>query len=466
MDKTMDKTEQSIVYCCKQGTFTSGVGRHSDPYTIDWIVPSDSASRWDDPGYTPLFSDRIPVMRQSADGGLHGFVMHDLCWQLLQKFYEPDDVPIERLHDVCRSLPLAILGSCAFWGHDYGGLITLDTKDHYPWEDRAENEFNSSLTHAKEDPYDVAEIPELLTLSYNSSPSLGITQPHVVRETKSDCFAKFPWEIIEEISANLLVSDILALIRSSRTFGPILSSQTFWASRFETGKDRAFLFEKRNCKEARDWIKLYQLTKRSASPPGLKNRRRIWDLIQCLAPYLASSLDKNPKLSLTSSARNGICEVAGDILVEFDSGYPDTFNQGCLLFDKQRTTIPSNLLRVGFSVAEDSITGIRLVSGVQEDICLGYIIKCKEAVIETTSLGGFMLAVDSRGIRAVRVIHGDGNESDWVGNPAGTPITGRLMKLGDINTLEVGVDVSTKRPLLTMTKGTKYYVVYGNRATK
>ncbi|EGD99690.1 hypothetical protein TESG_07031 [Trichophyton tonsurans CBS 112818] len=432
--------ELLLYYLRTQGTFTSGVGRHSDPYTIDWIAPSDSASRWDDPGYTPSSSDRIPVMRQGADCGLHGFVMHDLCWQLLQKFYEPDDVPVARLLDVCRSLPLAILGSCAFWGHDYGGLITLDTKDHYPWEDRAENEFNSSLTYAKGNPYDVAEIPELLTLSYNSSPSPGISQPHLERETKSDCFAIFPWEIIEEISANLLVSDILALIRSSRTFGPILSSQTFWASRFEPGKDRAFLFEKRNCKEARDWAKLYQLTKRSAGPPGLKNRRRIWDLIQCLAPYLESSLDKTPRHSSTSSARNGMCEVAGDILVESVSGFPDTFYQGCLLFDKQRTTIPSNLLRVGISVAEDSITGIRLVSSAQEDICLGYIIKCKEVVIETTSLCGFMLGVDSRGIRSIRVIHGDGNESDWVGSPADTPITGRLMELGDINSLEVGVD--------------------------
>ncbi|KAG5217798.1 hypothetical protein GTR04_3449 [Trichophyton interdigitale] len=92
--------EFRIIYCSTQGTFISGVGRHSDPYTIDWIAPSDSASRWDDPGYTPSSSDRIPVMRQDADGGLHGFVMHDLCWQLLQKFYEPDDVPVARLLDI------------------------------------------------------------------------------------------------------------------------------------------------------------------------------------------------------------------------------------------------------------------------------------------------------------------------------------------------------------------------------
>ncbi|GBF62029.1 hypothetical protein TMEN_4553 [Trichophyton mentagrophytes] len=432
--------EFRIIYRSAKGAFISGAGCYSNPFRGEWIAPSDSTLRWDSLRYISSPSDRIPVMRQSEEGGRHGFVMHDLCWQLLRKFYAPDDVPIKRLLDVCKSLPLALQGSCAFWGHDYGGLLTLDTRDHYSWENGMEENFNNGPADATVDPYDVAEISEFLTMSHNLSSSLGTSQPRLARERKEDCFAIFPWELIEEISANLLISDILALVCASRTFGPILSSQTFWASRFEPGRDRDFLFEKRKCKEARDWIRLYQLTNRSVNPPGLKNRRRIWNLIQKLAPYLGASLDKSLSNSPLTPSHHWICEVAGDIQVESVTRARDTFHQGCLLFDRQCATIPSNLSSIGFSIAEDSITGIRLVTSTQEDIRLGYIIKSKEALLETTSLFGFILAVDSRGIRAVRVIYGNGSKSDWIGNPADTPITERLMKVGDINALEVGVD--------------------------
>lgn len=60
---------------------------------------------------------------------------------------------------------LQILG--VSWGHDYGRLVILKDEDRFPWEDRLaeRDERHSNLEHflsAKEDPYDVPAIQQLL----------------------------------------------------------------------------------------------------------------------------------------------------------------------------------------------------------------------------------------------------------------------------------------------------------------
>ncbi|KAH0538229.1 hypothetical protein FGG08_005148 [Glutinoglossum americanum] len=430
------------VYSSSKGAFISGVGRYSDPGGGEWIAPSDPAMRWDDHDYIFQASDRLPVMRQRPENGRHGFVLHDACWRLLQKASEPDSIPFERLLEVCRSLPFPLRGIGVCWGHDYGGLTLFDNQDHYPWEDRLMDQYGSSETcqYAKENPYDVPEIPRLLTMRSQKPPYL------VPKTQGGDCFSTLPWEILEAIAINLQTGDALNLRRASKAFLPVLTSQTFWASRFEGGHDRDFIFEKRDNKESRDWITLYRITSHAHSPPRLKNRKRVWGLIRALINLLHLRLGDALESSCKNLSADGLrwSEVAGDVKQEIGSGYCKGFNEGCRLFQKQCASIPSDLSRIAFSITAagniEYVTGMRFITSSNADIRLGYMAEGNEHFLEVTAVRGFVLAIGPRGIRALQVIIGDGHASKWFGCPRDSPVTERLANFGSISALEVGVD--------------------------
>ena len=257
-----------------------------------------------------------------------------------------------------------------------------------------------------------------------------------------------PWEIKEVIAINLPTGDALNLLWSSKAFLPLLTSQTFWASRFEAGRNRDFIFEKRNNKESRDWIMLYRITNHAHSPPGLKNRRRVWVLIQALIKSLRLCLDDASDSSRINLGADGLrwSEVAADVRQETVSGHCMGFNEGCLLFQKQCASIPSNLSKIAFSItaagAVKYVVGMRFISSKGLDTRLGYMAEGNELFLEVTAVRGFVLAMGSRGIRALQVISGDGLASRWFGCPKDSPVTERLAGFASISALEVGVDVS------------------------
>lgn len=146
--------------------------------------------------------------------------------------------------------------------------------------------FHNAKTHsyAHENPYNVPEITPLLVIRQEHLPEwLPKTQQH-------DCFSRLPWEILEDIAIKLPNDDALGLRRVSKAFLPLLSSNIFWASRFEASSDRGFLFEKWKSQDATDWLTLYRLTSETHSPPGLQNRRRIWNVIMPLTDLLSLRL--------------------------------------------------------------------------------------------------------------------------------------------------------------------------------
>ncbi|KAH0544334.1 hypothetical protein FGG08_001475 [Glutinoglossum americanum] len=434
--------EFRAIYSSPKGTFISGVGQYDDPNSGTWIAPSDPAMRWDDQDYLFQASDELPVMRQLPENGRHGFVLHDACWRLLQNALEPNNIPFERLIGVCRSLPFPLRGIGVCWGHDYGGLTFFDDQDHYPWEDRLVERCGSSetLQYAKEDPYDIPEIPGLLMMRSQKP-------PHLVSNTQGrDCFSVLPWEILEAIAISLPTGDALNLRRASKAFLPILTSQTFWASRFEAQHDRDFIFEKRNNRESRDWITLYRITNRAHSPPGLKNRRRVWGLIRALINSLRLRLDDALESSRINLSADGLrwSEIAGDVKPEAASGHCEAFNEGCRLFRKQCAPMPSDLSRIAFSIAVagnvEYVAGMRFMTDNDVDIRLGYMAEGNELFLEVTVVRGFVLAMGLRGIGALRVISGDGCVSKWFGCPKDLPVTERLAGFESISALEVGVD--------------------------
>ena len=446
--QTHDKDPKLIisVYSSPEGTFISGVGQYNDPNGGTWIAPLDPAIRWDDQDCVLHAGDELPVMRQRPENNRHGFVLHNACWRLLQKALEPEKVPFERLLKICRSLPFPLRGISVCWSHDYGGLTAFDDQHHYPWEDQLMEQTSGSeiYQYAKKNPYDISEISEPLKMPLENS-------PHLFAKTQTgDCFSTLPWEILEAIAINLPTGDALVLRRASRAFLPVLSSQIFWASRFHPGHEREYVFEKWN-KEQRDWISLYRRTSYAHSPPGLKNRRRVWGLIRKLIILLSLRLDDYWALPPTPSSVDGLkwIEVAGDIKRTTGSGHCEYFYEGCRLFQKQCAPIPCDLSKIAFSivVAGDVtyLTGMRLITSGDEDILLGYIAEGNETSVEVTVVKGFVLAMGPRGIRAIQVIGVDQHTSKWVGCPTESPVTERLAGCESISALEVGFDVS---PLL------------------
>jgi hypothetical protein len=138
--------------------------------------------------------------------------------------------------------------------------------------------------------------------------------------------------------------------------------------------------------------------------------------------------------------------VAADVRQETVSDHYEGFNEGCRLFQKHCAFIPSGLARIAFSITAAGdvgyLTGMRFIPNNGADIRLGYIAEGTELVLEVTAVKGFILAIGSRGIRALQVISGDGHASRWLGCPKNSPVTERLAGFESICALEVGVDVS------------------------
>ena len=434
------------VYSSPEGAFISGVGQYDNRSDGTWIAPSDPAMRWDNHNYIFQASDELSVMQQCPENGRHGFVLHEACWRLLQKALEPDRIPLERFLVICKSLPFPLRGIGVCWGHDYGGFTAFDKQDHYPWEDRLIEQYDGSeiYQYAKENPYDIPEIAELLRIRLQNPPHL------VIKSQRGDCFSLLPWEILEAIAINLPAGDALNLRLASKEFLPLLTSQIFWASRFGPGREREFIFEKRN-KEPRDWNTLYRRTNYAQSPPGLNNRRRVWGLIRTLIDLLRLRLDDCSEFLPTkpSASSLGWSEVAGDIKQKIGSGYCKVFNEGCRLLQKQRASIPSDLSRIAFSIIAAGnmtyVTGIRLITSNDTEIRLGYVAESNEVFLEVTAVKGFVLAIGPRGIRALQVVSANRYISKWFGRPTESPVTERLAGFESISALEVGLDVS---PLL------------------
>jgi hypothetical protein len=240
----------------------------------------------------------------------------------------------------------------------------------------------------------------------------------------------------------------LNLRRSSRAFLYVFNSQRFWASRFEPGRERDFIFEKRNCKEARDWRTLYRLTNSAHSPPGLQNRKRVWGLINRLPKILRLQLADAAELPHFKSGDTDLrwMKVTGELISDEDPDWRQEFYEGCRLFDQQCVAVPEDLFRLAFSTIrvgdEEYLTGMRLISKNGSDTCLGYRAEGDERFLDITTLKGFITAVGSRGIRGVQVITDDLCGSNWVGCPNDSPITKRLVGTGSIVALRAGFDVS------------------------
>ncbi|KAM3466065.1 hypothetical protein NHJ6243_001142 [Beauveria neobassiana] len=284
--------EYRAVYRKGADAFVSGVAQYHDhPF---WIVPVDPNLRWDTV-LDPNGLVEIPVMSQPAVDGIHGFVLHDACWCLLQTAGGASAFSKERLVEVCQSLPFTVWFNGVSWGHDYGGRLKLDTKVWYPWKEtfRALEYEELERLGFLEDPFrgsDLKLAPNgRFPASHASKDDASNFDASLEPRGRGDCFSRLPWELREMILIHLETKDALNLRQSSWSFQFLFSSLGFWRSRFEPDGERGFIFEARDEAVAHSigaLQSLYRSSTTHASSPPLMNRQRVWKLARQLLPLI------------------------------------------------------------------------------------------------------------------------------------------------------------------------------------
>ncbi|KAM3477897.1 hypothetical protein MY8738_006213 [Beauveria namnaoensis] len=284
--------EYRAVYRKGADVFVSGVAQyHDDP---SWIVPVDPNLRWDTV-LDPNGLVEIPVMSQPAVDGIHGFVLHDACWCLLQKAGGASAFSKERLVEVCQSLPFTVGFNGASWGHDYGGRLKLDTEVWYPWKEifRALAYEELERLGFLEDPFRGSDLKLALNgrfpASHASKDDVSNFDAPLEPQGRADCFSRLPWELREMILIHIETKDALNLRQSSWSFHSLFSSLGFWQSRFEPDGERGFIFEARDEAVAHSigaLQSLYRSSTMHALSPPLMNRQRVWKLARQLLPLI------------------------------------------------------------------------------------------------------------------------------------------------------------------------------------
>ncbi|KAL9096797.1 MAG: hypothetical protein Q9163_006413 [Psora crenata] len=379
----------------------------------------------------------IPVMWQPPYNGRHGFLLHADCWSLLNEAFYPRPLPLRRLLDVCLSLRFPLWWNGLDWGHDYGALLRFDNENHYPWEDGLQEASEKSDIHlcARFSPYEDTSIPWPLSETNQLSKSSRI----------GDCFTRLPWEIREIVATLLPVQEALSLRLASSSFAPILTSQTFWASRFLPGRERDYVFEVRKYRKDIDWMKLFQCTGFTHASSGLRNRIRIWKLVGTSKQYMELQLPKPHKVSIPDDRRSDYrwSRVAGDLSESTPiNGMAST--KGILALNERCIDVVEALTEIAISVIPageaDYIAGMRLISTEGHEVQLGYRSESGEITVNVTYLKGFMVAIGPLGIRALKVLRLNGTCSGWIGRVGNAPVTKALSCTSHVLALKVTFD--------------------------
>ena len=98
--------------------------------SIDFVTTSlwqelmDKHMSMDDTSYVK--SDRVAVIKEMLVEGRHGFVLHDVCWHLLQAVFDPHPILLVKLFCSCKSLSIPSAKDRLCWDYFYSRLLALN----------------------------------------------------------------------------------------------------------------------------------------------------------------------------------------------------------------------------------------------------------------------------------------------------------------------------------------------------
>ncbi|KAI0810759.1 hypothetical protein GGR55DRAFT_678719 [Xylaria sp. FL0064] len=455
------KSQFRALYNGPTGIRLTGVGRYDNTVGSHFIAPPDSYARWDDEGYDSPMRDCFGAMTQGQRNHRHGFIFHDSCWHLLERALSAraGPAPLERLFGVLSSVPIRSQGPSLDWRPDFGVGGVVHTDDGLPWCNYAEDrQYGEPVLTYRANPCDATEVGQILAET-PQSPSDAIVMTPSARIRGNDIFGTLPLELRLAIAMNLPTSDALNARLASRAFRPVFYDQLFWASRFKDPFDRAWLFEAQEWNRAMDWRWLYRRTGLVLIGPALRNRHRVWNISHTVIDILGlrwhnSKIPAPHRHRLNSSYP---VDVSGDLWKNTDDRryYAYRFRRGCRSLYSHYVTIPNDLLRLSIFYSQVSsasyVCGIRFTTATGSVIHIGHSGTTENSIC-VTEIWGFILAVGSKGIHAVKCLTGNDTTSCWLGCPNNSPKTTRFARFdAPLDCIAVGFDAFKMVSLATTT---------------
>lgn len=438
-----------------------------------------------------LFGDNLAVGTRQR---IWGFPFHCSCWELLNSRLETHDAARndpQALFDVLRSFPRRRLIE---FGHDYGGVAGYDIDEDsfgildpshqpspiLPGEERrlvyyrTDTALHEMQTH---DPMHVTEICSAFeSENFNVRP-VSETQPVEDQHDDTtirynDPFQDLPVELLQSILSELPSLEVVSLKRSSRVFQRLPLSDTFWRSRFYSGREFEYVFEAfkhfRNLKG--QWKTIYQNLRNMSKSPGLVNRRRIWDLARTLDDLVGTRLE-SPICSGTrvgSYFESAAAEEEEVVWIEAHRclrPFNRSFPTGCRELYVRNLLLPRDTINIYVSVVDildrTYVSGLRF-QGFQGTIQqMGYIRPGNETLLTLTTqtdpcrVTGFHLALDQRGVRGLCIVSGEAELSSWAGQHIDIPKRRLVLPASShdgVRKLRGGFDVSYAHILTLVSK--------------
>lgn len=454
------------------GIILTGVGLHDDPFSPTPFAPRHSSARWDQPGYDNRDPLRAAESNQIILVLRHHVVFHDSCLRLFGTLMHLDQHAFARIGHICASLPFPTRGTSLSWGHDYGGLVRIEDEDFYPWEDRYSDQvFQEAIPMYTADPLHGTEALDILTERPIAPPrprkSLLPPRTGTTAQGSSahhDPLSALPLEICTMIADELSVADYLSVRLASRAMWPIFHYQAWWRNKFYAQthgpEDRSWFIEAWEAQDrliAADWRYLYRRTRHDQLSPGLKNRKRIWRILQGIPAIVGLDLDTQEDLSATtsSSTSTSIRPRVEARLRPPRRGYESSEGfdgEGCREKYSQAVAVPANVTTIAVHIVRlgdaSYICGLEMTNEQGETVCAGYRSSSKEEVCLNGDLRGFIAAVGCRGFHALQIVaakrEGDITTTAWLGDAtADCAKTERLaLGAGKITEMEARFDVS------------------------
>ncbi|CAK1360825.1 unnamed protein product [Cercospora beticola] len=387
----------------------------------------------------------MPVMTQKPDDGAHGYALHAACWSLLETYVAPQKIDIARLLEVCGSVPYYSNCGGLAWEHCYEGFLSRDNEIEFPWG----RDYGTTSSSPRAD-------FRLMQASYADAgpdhPMITYPDGHVPPQppqwprgngSVADSFAQFPLELLEMIAILLPTKAVFHLRSASRSFLPIFESKTFWKSRFQKEGDRGFIFD---LLEQPEKVDLRALWRVSAKYPRLSNRRRIWSIMQSVVPLMDMRISVVKAKSGSHPPKDDQL-IAVSANIQQQTSFPPrciVWPHGCTEFGSQQITWPHGVVRISVSTVDIGdmryISGLKLNKKNRSSVSIGYMSRHLESFEVDAEVTGFVIAMGARGLSGIRVLTAAQKASPWLGDPTGTPITGRLLNVRPISHLGIQFD--------------------------
>lgn len=405
-------------------------------------------------GMLPL--DLVPTLTQRNHWGFH---FHEACFELSTLDFK---VELKLLFYLCLSTPLSREGLLA-WGHDYGGVANWAPDGYVPamkflWSQ--DEELTKVPDLYKTNPIQIPTLRKSIDLSARLQQDVFQSKldPQKLSLDKN-VFCRFPPEVQLRIVALLPSQDIHSLRLSSPVFAVLGLSERFWASRFDPGKEFEYIPEVTKS-PPKSWRWLYLSLHIWASDNlGMANRRRLWPFVRKIQSLLCQMEETE---CYGTPSRSWFENEEPDDLEEFKGTVSwhtaernvvrnwGNFVYGCTAMRSRslRSSQVMKVKQVSISLVETLdgafVSGLTFTNGNSASTSLGYIHPNRTVHLDFSieqRIMGWVLALDTSGVRAIAVVAEDRSVSNFAGDPGERPLK-RLTDNEGISSIMAEFDVS------------------------